>query len=161
ETCTGGKWSACSIKPAAMDGCDIAGDDANCNGTGNDGCACAADDARLCSKAGAMGNCANGAQSCVSGKWGACSSLPAAADSCAVKGDDANCNGVPNEGCECMVGDAPRACSSAGLRGNCAAGTQMCVNGKWGACSIAPAAADSCAVKGDDANCNGTPNEGC
>lgn len=161
ETCTSGKWSACSIKPAAMDSCDTAGNDANCNGTTNDGCACAADAARLCSAAGAVGNCAKGAQSCVAGKWGACSIVPAATDSCATAGDDANCNGVPNEGCECLVGAAPRPCSSGGARGNCAAGTQSCSNGKWSACSIAPAAADSCVTRGDDANCNGTPNDGC
>jgi hypothetical protein len=161
ETCTAGKWGECSIKPAAADLCDTKGDDSNCNGTANEGCPCLSGDSRMCSDAGAMGNCAKGTQACTNGKWGACSIVPTTVDSCATKGDDANCNGVPNEGCACLVGDAARSCSAAGAKGNCAAGTQACVDGQWGACSVKAAAADSCAVKGDDANCNGTPNDGC
>jgi hypothetical protein len=161
ETCSGGKWGECSIKPATADLCDTKGDDSNCNGTANEGCPCLSGDSRACSDAGAMGNCAKGTQSCTNGKWGACSIVPTTVDSCATKGDDANCNGVPNEGCACLVGDAARSCSAAGAKGNCAAGTQACVDGQWGACSVKPAASDSCAVKGDDANCNGTPNDSC
>ncbi len=115
------------------------------------------------------GPCTAGKQSCViaadktSSTWGTCSGAvgPAAADTC-VKGDDSNCNGTPNEGCACVSTDAPRSCAAAGALGNCAAGTQTCSTaGQWGACSVQPASADSCAVKGDDATCNGKANEGC
>jgi hypothetical protein len=161
ETCTGAKWGACSIAPAAADVCDTKGDDSNCNGTTNDGCPCVTGDVRVCGDAGAKGNCAKGAQTCTNGKWDACTVQPATSDSCATKGDDSNCNGIANEGCACIVGDPARSCGAGGAKGNCAKGTQACNAGVWGACSVAPAGADSCAVKGDDANCNGTPNDGC
>ena len=54
-----------------------------------------------------------------------------------------------------------RSCAADGYLGNCAAGTETCAAGKWSACSISPLTKDSCASKGDDATCNGTPNEGC
>jgi hypothetical protein len=50
--------------------------------------------------------------------------LPAAADTCDL-GNDANCNGKPNEGCQCINGSAPIPCTC---------GTQTCTNGKLGAC---------------------------
>ena len=115
------------------------------------------------------GPCTAGKQSCVvaadktSSTWGACSGAvgPAAADSC-VKGNDDNCNGTANEGCACVSTDAPRSCATAGALGNCVKGTQTCSTaGQWGACSVQPAAMDSCSVKGDDATCNGKANEGC
>jgi hypothetical protein len=235
ETCAAGKWSACTISPAAKDSCATKGDDATCNGTPNEGCACLdVDPARLCSAGGALGSCAKGMQTCSGGKWGTCSIAPAAQDDCTIKGDDSNCNGSPNDGCPCVNGDtqacgpaaigickpgtatctggvwgacvgavnkAPRDCTSAadndcdGLPDNtidvvckcgnatsqacgahpgndgygpCTSGKQSCViaadkaSSTWGACSgaVGPAAADTC-VKGNDDNCNGTANEGC
>jgi hypothetical protein len=61
----------------------------------------------------------------------------------------------------CSAG-AQESCSQAlGAKGNCANGQTICsANGTWGACSIQPAAQDNC-TSGDDANCNGTPTEGC
>ena len=122
---------------------------------------CTSGATRSCAADGFLGNCAAGTETCAGGKWSTCSVQPMAADSCATKGDDATCNGTPNEGCTCLDVDPPRTCASAGLLGNCAAGTETCSGGKWGACSIKPAAADSCTTKGDDANCNGTANDGC
>jgi hypothetical protein len=47
------------------------------------------------------------------------------------------------------------------LLGKCAAGKQTCgANATWGACSITPAAADTCVLDNND-NCSGPPNEGC
>ena len=123
---------------------------------------CAEGTTRSCTADGARGNCATGTETCTGGKWGACSIVPAAADSCSVKGDDANCNGTANDGCACVLGDPTRLCSLDGAKGNCAKGMETCTAaGKWRACSILPAAADVCSVKGDDANCNGLANEGC
>jgi hypothetical protein len=53
--------------------------------------------------------------------------------------------------------------------GICRAGAQLCVAGggnsssAFGACtgSVGPAPADSCAIIGDDADCDGVPNGGC
>jgi len=131
-------------------------------GTGGGTPLCTENTTRSCALDGFMGNCARGVETCTGGKWGACSILAATADSCATKGDDANCDGTANGGCTCVVGDAARSCAMDGAKGNCAAGTETCLNtGKWSACSVLPASADSCAVTGDDANCNGIKNDGC
>jgi hypothetical protein len=122
---------------------------------------CTSGSTRSCAADGYLGNCASGTENCAGGRWSACSISPAAADSCATKGDDATCNGTPNEGCACLDVDPARSCSAGGALGACAAGTQTCAGGKWGSCSIAPASKDDCTVKGDDSNCNGTPNDGC
>lgn len=114
-----------------------------------------------CANGGMVGKCSDGTRPCdeSTGLWGACSIAPAAKDSCAPDNDD-DCNGVKNEGCGCVQG-ATRTCSDGGLFGKCAAGAQTCTaEGKWGACSIAPAAKDTCAKDNDD-NCNGVKNEGC
>ncbi len=60
----------------------------------------------------------------------------------------------------CQAGEE-RSCEDAGMLGNCRQGVQPCVDGEWGECSIQPAAADGCDSATDDANCNGTPREGC
>ena len=122
---------------------------------------CTSGATRSCAADGYLGNCASGTETCAGGRWSACSISPAAADSCATKGDDATCNGTPNEGCACLDVNPPRSCSAGGALGACAAGTQTCSGGKWGACSIQPAAKDDCTIKGDDSNCNGSPNDGC
>ena len=56
---------------------------------------------------------------------------------------------------------ATRTCDRDGLLGRCATGSETCAGGRWGPCSIAPAAADRCDVAGDDSNCNGTTGDGC
>jgi len=109
------------------------------------------------------GNCTAGSQTCVAdGTWSACSGAvaPAASDDCSVAGDDSNCSGMPNDGCNCTPG-MMRACGT--NDGNCQQGTQVCTANTWGPCEdeIKPAASDSCLVTGDDANCNGMPNQGC
>ena len=122
---------------------------------------CTSGTTRSCAADGYLGNCASGTETCAGGRWSACSISAAAKDSCATKGDDATCNGTPNEGCACLDVDPARSCSVGGALGACAKGTQACSGGKWGTCSIAPAAKDDCTVKGDDSNCNGSPNDGC
>ena len=139
------------------------GRDAGASDAGSDGpiTTCTSGTIRSCAADGYLGNCAGGTETCAGGRWSACSISPAAKDSCAAKGDDATCNGTPNEGCACLDVDPARSCSAGGALGACAGGTQSCAGGKWGACSIAPAAKDDCTVKGDDSNCNGAPNDGC
>jgi Putative metal-binding motif len=92
--------------------------------------------------------------------WEPCAGAiaPLDADTC-EPGDDANCDGVPNEGCACTNGEE-RACGS--NEGICQQGRQTCSGKVWGECAgeIRPALRDSC-EEGDDANCNGKPNEGC
>jgi hypothetical protein len=64
--------------------------------------------------------------------------LPAAADTCS-RGNDANCNGVPNEGCQCINEDSPQACLC---------GTQTCTNGKLNACVTTCTATQTCSSAG-------------
>lgn len=120
---------------------------------------CSPGDTRSCAEAGLMGACAEGTQACGDdGTWGECSITPEDEDTCEA-GNDANCNGEANEGCVCTIG-ATRPC--VGALGNCAQGMETCLSdgSGWSECSIQPEAEDSCAP-GDDANCNGQPNEGC
>ncbi len=121
---------------------------------------CQDGDQRFCRDGGLFGPCADGTQDCSpEGRWGACSIAPADADTCEPE-NDANCSGTANDGCPCVVG-ALRPCSEGGLQGACANGQQECLDGpEWGDCDIPPADADTC-EPGNDANCNGTPNEGC
>jgi hypothetical protein len=118
---------------------------------------------RPCAEGGFAGDCALGEQVCVGdGEWAqACSVTPAAADAdgCA-QGADADCDGTPNEGCDCIA-EAKRSCAEGGLRGTCGDGEQLCgADGTWSACSIAAAAADTC-DPGNDDDCDGRVNEGC
>ena len=121
---------------------------------------CQSGQTRSCASGGLQGACAQGVQACTSsGTWGACSIQPAPADTC-VMGNDANCDGVVNGGCQCIT-SSQQSCGAIGMKGACAAGVVTCdMSGHWGACSIQPAPADTC-VMGNDANCDGIPNEGC
>lgn len=123
-------------------------------------CDCAVAEQRSCALGGSLGSCAAGVQKCGTDRhWGACSVQPKSKDTCAAGNDD-TCNGVVNEGCPCVQGQQ-RPCSDGGLVGKCAGGTQTCTaNATWGACSILPAAADTCVLDNND-NCVGPPNEGC
>jgi hypothetical protein len=105
--------------------------------------------------------CRVGVSKCgADGGWEPCVGAvgPLDADTC-DPGNDATCNGIPNEGCACKSGET-RACGSD--VGNCKQGTQTCADQKWGECvgEVKPAAADTC-DEGDDANCDDKPNDGC
>lgn len=116
---------------------------------------CTPDTKRACQ--GVMGNCADGFETCsASGKWGPCDVQPRT-DNCEPK-DDGDCDGEPNEGCDCTTDDR-RPCQ--GAEGSCAEGEEVCADGQWGDCTIQPAASDRCDVPGNDDNCDGSPNGGC
>lgn len=141
------------------------------------GAGCIAGEVRNCFpfESGTPGNgpCMEGAQFCKRGDdgtiaWTDCMSAvgPAGPDSC-EPGDDSNCNGKVNDSpCPCLVGESGTCAEKLGLLGNCANGSTTCEadgkQAKWSPCSIAPAATDQdgCA-RGDDADCDGTPNENC
>jgi hypothetical protein len=162
QTCLpGGNWGACDIEPAPMDSCTVSGDDSTCDGLRNGGCVCIVGDTRSCALGGALGNCAAGQQTCQAATtWGPCSISALPNDSCLQSGDDSNCNGVANDGCDCILG-ATRSCEQGGLHGKCAGGEQTCdASGHYGACSVTPSSSDTCALNNDD-NCNGNVNEGC
>jgi len=131
------------------------------NGTGGSGGAspvgCAAGARRLCMDdpdTSFLGNCGSGIETCSDGKWGTCSVQPATKDSCALVGDDASCNGKPNEGCPCVDGDT-QPCGPAADMGTCRRGTQTCAGGSWGACVGAVYASARDCTSTVDNNCDG------
>jgi hypothetical protein len=166
STCANGAFEQCvgAVFPAARDSCGTRGDDSNCNGIPSEGCICINGDPQPCGPDTDTGNCQRGTRTCVDGAFGPCLGAIFAAprDSCATSGDDANCNGVPNDGCEC-IGSVTRACGPNTDVGNCQRGMQSCNNGTFGPClgAVYPAQSDSCTTDGDDANCNGVANDGC
>ncbi|MFO0680715.1 MAG: putative metal-binding motif-containing protein [Sandaracinus sp.] len=81
---------------------------------------------------------------------------PSAADTCDADMLDEDCSGTPNDppgGCSCSIGDS-RACLAMGA---CASGTEMCIGGNFGQCSILPSA-EICNQVDDD--CNGVVDDG-
>lgn len=136
----------------------------------DDVCVCALGTSDACDEhPGRDGNgvCRGGLRTCVvatdgrTPSWSACEGSvgPHGPDSCTVRGDDADCDGIPNSGCPCVDGDS-QPCGSSTDLASCAFGISTCVNGRFGVCTgaIPPAAQDSC-VPGDDSNCNGLAND--
>jgi hypothetical protein len=157
ETCVAGKWGACGISAQVADSCSVAGDDANCNGAANEGCVCVGSTTRSCALDGLLGNCAKGTETCVGGQWGVCSVVRQANDSCAVVGDDANCDGMPNKGCTCVTG-ATNPCGPQIAQGICKQGTQTCTANAWGPCQGAVYQALRNCMSALDNDCDGRPD---
>jgi cysteine-rich repeat protein len=172
RTCSDGVWSACigAVLPGARD-CSSA-EDNDCDGqpdnTLDDVCRCSANGTQACEEhpdLDGKGSCRAGIQSCVLGEgnltsdWGLCSGSvgPSAADSCAVAGDDSNCDGTPNSGCPCVEGQIVP-CGPATDAGICQRGTSTCLNGAFGACqgAVAPARRDCRSAQDND--CDGRPD---
>jgi len=138
---TEGVWGPCegAVGPAEADSCDVAGADNNCNGVPNESCPCTGTETRPCGSS--TGNCEPGTQTCSNEVWGACEGgvIAQALDACTIADDDANCNGVPNEGCPCVSGDAAESC------GECATRTCDPANRAWGECIVQTS---SCTIEG-------------
>lgn len=100
--------------------------------------------------AGNAGAGANGPSACV----------PTSGESCDPRGQDEDCDGTIDEGCECFGADT-RECNNAGM-GICAEGRQTCTAGTWGRCeSTVQPRAEVCDGQPIDEDCDGNPNTGC
>src|SRR5690606_26432609 len=174
QRCEGGRFGECSIEPESEDSCAVSGDDANCNGVPNEGCPCVEGDELPCGPAIEQGICRKGVSVCEGGRLSECRGavLPAPRN-CASR-EDNDCDGRPDDTldavCACDVGATEPCDAHPGHDGvgPCRAGTRTCElandgSSRWGACTgaVAPASSDSCTVSGDDANCNGIPNDPC
>lgn len=106
-----------------------------------------------------VGACREGVAACEVGlefgTWGACVGqvLPASDETC-DDGDDADCDGVVDEGCGCLDGET-RPCSTV-----CGAGVQTCSAGAFGACSAREPTEERCGNAEDD-DCDGDVDETC
>lgn len=128
-----------------------------------------------CGPGAEVGRCAFGARTCTESGWSECVGAVLAGARDCTSAEDNDCDGLPDntsdDVCRCSIGAVEPCDEHAGLdgRGPCRAGSRTCVAGEgnlasdWGACTgaVAPAQVDSCAIAGNDDNCNGTPNDGC
>ncbi len=159
----GDRASKCSAAVDVSLGMDCDDDDPTVSSGKDAPCSALPDGTPIVWPAGSpVGACKAGTRSCVAGEFSAClgAVAPKASDRCEVADDDSNCNGTRSENCQCTDG-ATRPCGS--TVGSCKAGVQTCTNGRWGstcAGSVTPANADTCEPN-NDANCNGTTNDGC
>ncbi|HEX6276461.1 MAG TPA: hypothetical protein VFZ53_25645 [Polyangiaceae bacterium] len=102
-----GTWGECSVTPQTSDSCETEGDDADCDGTANEGCPCLDGATRDCGPDTDDGICEFGTQTCADGMWGDCEDavLPEARD--CLSAADNDCDGVADnerdDECPCAV----------------------------------------------------------
>lgn len=160
STCVGGTFGPCvgAQAPASRDSCSVANDDSNCNGISSEGCSCIDGQTQSCGSTD-TGPCQRGTRTCYGGGFGQCVGAvnPAQRDSCSSRGDDSDCDGLPNDGCQCVTGDT-RPCGVTDT-GVCRLGSQTCNNGNFGDCAGAlnPASRD-CRSRQDN-DCDGQPDD--
>lgn len=133
KRCVAGAYTPCTgaVLPAVSDSCSSADDDSNCNGVASEDCQCTDGATRPCGIA--TGSCVAGTQTCVAGRWSSvCAGavMPAAADTCDAM-NDANCNGVVNEGCKCVNGTTSTCGQVLPSLGDCLERAVVCAAGQW------------------------------
>ncbi|MEM9069116.1 MAG: MopE-related protein [Myxococcota bacterium] len=152
QTCTSGAFGACAGEIAPVDEtCNGVDDD--CDGTVDDNLiapACALQQG-VC--AGSVQRCggAGGFEACGAAEYGPSYQ----ADESACDGQDNDCDGTIDEGCDCLDGATQECGLSVGV---CERGVQTCVAGEFGACEGAvDPAPEIC--NGQDDDCNGASDD--
>ncbi len=140
--------------------------DGDCDGVVDEGCACEPGTVAQCfrgdpSRRG-IGACRDGTMLCEGsvefGTWGPCvGDALEAPEMCDAAGVDDDCDGAPNEGCECVEGDPDLPCGVE--TGACVVGVQRCVGGVRTDCEgdVGPGF-ETC--NGVDDDCDGVTDDG-
>ncbi len=108
------------------------------------------------------GECKAGIDTCVAGMWMGCmGAVEARMETCDVDRLDENCDGMRNEGCDCVPGETQECGNNQGV---CRPGVETCMNGRWGgACEGAqdPMQREVCDQAEEDEDCDGEANPNC
>src|SRR6185436_5637570 len=160
STCRNGAFGACQgAVIAGRRDCSSAQDN-DCDGlpdnTVDSICTCIIGDTQTCGAhpdRDGNGACRAGTQVCQAGaqnvtsRFGACNGSvgPAQRDLCTVRGDDSDCNGMPNGGCQCIAGGGNAPCSGDANNARCS---------PQGTCAPCQANADCSLVSGGRSICS-------
>lgn len=161
STCRNSAFGACqgAVSPGRRDCTSV--QDNDCDGRADNSidttCTCVIGDTRACGAhpdRDGNGPCHAGQQRCEAGAqnvtsaFGACTGAvgPAQRDSCTVLGDDSDCSGTANSGCQCIAGRGNAPCSGDANNSRCSA---------QGTCAPCQADIDCSLVSGGRALCNG------
>jgi hypothetical protein len=114
QRCEGGpngaEWSACTGETLpGTETCD-GREDENCNGTVDEGCDCREGETRPCGIN--RGLCRQGAQTCRNGRWSDCAGGVGPKNEVCGNGQDENCDGNVDEGCQLTVAVDRRECNA-------------------------------------------------
>jgi hypothetical protein len=107
-----------------------------------------------------MGMCHKGEQTCTAGQWSQCvGAVEPGAEICDAGNLDENCDGAPNEGCDCTSGMS-MPCGKVG--GICRQGMQECVDGHLSGCmgAVDPQPQEICDGALDE-DCDNRVDEDC
>lgn len=170
QSCVNGEWGSCTPDRMMIGPESCNGFDDDCDGEIDEDAnvQCFPADAAGCVPAeqgqfNCQGQCQAGVQMCEGGSLGPCTGYVVAApvDDCSTEQIDENCDGTPNDNCQCN-GNATRECyaGAAGTQGIgvCRAGRQQCTNGRWGPCTgaVVPQI-ETC--NGEDDDCDRTVDD--
>jgi hypothetical protein len=140
--------------------------DNDCDGIADEDCFCVPGEVGSCftgdPRRRGIGICRDGTMVCEGtgefGLWGPCEGDGiGGTEVCDAAALDEDCDGAPNDGCECSTGDPDIACGTD--VGECRSGVMRCIGGVWSEClgSIGPEP-EECNTLDDD--CDRTADEG-